>query len=230
MALVQGPQSTRLECMSDFTPTERTQVKRLPKRGKYERETVFAILDEGFVCHVGFSVDGQPYVIPTNYGRSGEILYLHGSAASRMLRTLSEGVPVSVTVTHVDGLVLARSAFHHSVNYRSVVILGTARLVTDAAEKMEALRVFTEHVMKGRWDDVRQPTEQELKATTVLALPLEEVSAKVRTGGPVDDEEDYALPVWAGVLPLQTVVKEPLPDAQRKKDEPIPDYLKNYSR
>jgi len=216
--------------MSDFTPTERTQVKRLPKRGKYERDTVFAILDEGFVCHVGFSVDGQPYVIPTNYGRLGDTLYLHGSAASRMLRTLSEGVAVSVTVTHVDGLVLARSAFHHSVNYRSVVILGAARLVSDPAEKMEALRVFTEHVMKGRWDDVRQPTEQELKATTVLALPLEEVSAKVRTGGPVDDEEDYALPVWAGVLPLQTVVKEPLPDAQRKKDEPIPDYLKNYSR
>lgn len=216
--------------MSDFTPTERTQVKRLPKRGKYERETVFAILDEGFVCHVGFSVDAQPYVIPTNYGRAGDTLYLHGSAASRMLRTLSEGVPVSVTVTHVDGLVLARSAFHHSVNYRSVVILGTARLVTDPAEKMEALRVFTEHVMKGRWDDVRQPTERELKATTVLALPLEEVSAKVRTGGPIDDEEDYALPVWAGVLPLETVSKEPLPDAQRKKDEPIPDYLKSYSR
>jgi nitroimidazol reductase NimA-like FMN-containing flavoprotein (pyridoxamine 5'-phosphate oxidase superfamily) len=216
--------------MSDFTPTERTQVKRLPKRGKYERETVFAILDAGFVCHVGFAIDGQPYVIPTNYGRSGDTLYLHGSAASRMLRTLSEGVPVSVTVTHVDGLVLARSAFHHSVNYRSVVILGTARLVTDPAEKMEALRVFTEHVMKGRWDDVRQPTEQELKATTVLALPLEEVSAKVRAGGPIDDEEDYALPVWAGVLPLETAAKEPLPDPQRKKDEPIPDYLKSYSR
>ncbi len=147
-----------------------------------------------------------------------------------MLRTLSEGVAMSVTVTHVDGLVLARSAFHHSVNYRSVVILGIARLVTDPAEKMEALRVFTEHVMKGRWDDVRQPTEQELKATTVLALPLEEVSAKVRTGGPVDDEEDYALPVWAGVLPLETVAKAPLPDEQRKKDEPIPDYLKNYFR
>ncbi len=216
--------------MSDFTPTERTQVKRLPKRGKYERETVLAILDAGFVCHVGFSVDGQPYVIPTNYGRSGDTIYLHGSAASRMLRTLSEGVPVSVTVTHVDGLVLARSAFHHSVNYRSVVILGTARLVTDPTEKMEALRVFTEHVMKGRWDDVRQPTEQELKATTALALPLEEVSAKVRTGGPIDDEEDYALPVWAGVLPLETSVKEPVPDAQRKKDEPIPAYLKNYPR
>jgi uncharacterized protein len=216
--------------MNAFTPTERTQVKRLPKRGKYERETVFAILDEGFVCHVGFAVDGQPYVIPTNYGRSGDTLYLHGSAASRMLRTLSEGVPVSVTVTHVDGLVLARSAFHHSVNYRSVVILGTARLVTDPAEKMEALRVFTEHVMKGRWDDVRQPTEQELKATTVLALPLEEVSAKVRTGGPIDDEEDYALPVWAGVLPLETSIKEPVPDPQRKRDQPVPPYLKNYSR
>jgi nitroimidazol reductase NimA-like FMN-containing flavoprotein (pyridoxamine 5'-phosphate oxidase superfamily) len=216
--------------MSDFTPTERTQVKRLPKRGKYERETVFAILDAGFVCHVGFSVDGQPYVIPTNYGRSGETVYLHGSAASRMLRTLSEGVPLSVTVTHVDGLVLARSAFHHSVNYRSVVILGTARLVTDPAEKMEALRVFTEHVMKGRWDDVRQPTEQELKATTVLALPLEEVSAKVRTGGPIDDEEDYALPVWAGVLPLETVAKEPLADPQRRNNPAVPEYLKKYSK
>jgi nitroimidazol reductase NimA-like FMN-containing flavoprotein (pyridoxamine 5'-phosphate oxidase superfamily) len=147
-----------------------------------------------------------------------------------MLRTLSEGVPVSVTVTHVDGLVLARSAFHHSVNYRSVVILGTARLVTDPAEKMEALRVFTEHVMKGRWEDVRRPTEQELKATTVLALPLEEVSAKVRTGGPIDDEADYTLPVWAGVLPLETVAKDPLPDPQRKSDLPIPPYLKNFSR
>jgi len=216
--------------MSDFTPTARTQVKRLPKRAKYDRETVYSILDAGFVCHVGFSVDGQPYVIPTNYGRSGEMLYLHGSAASRMLRTLSEGVPVSVTVTHIDGLVLARSAFHHSVNYRSVVILGKARLVEDPAEKMEALRVFTEHVMKGRWDDVRQPTEQELKATTVLALPLEEVSAKIRTGGPNDDAPDYDLPVWAGVLPLETVAKEPVADPNRKNDPGIPGYLKNYKR
>src|SRR5271156_5535249 len=195
--------------MSEFTPTERTQVKRLPKRGKYDRETVHKILDQGFVCHVGFSVDGQPFVIPTNYGRTGDVLYLHGSAASRMLRTLSGGVAVCVTVTHLDGLVLARSAFHHSVNYRSVVILGTARLVEDPAEKMEALRLFTEHVMKGRWDDVRQPTEQELKATIVLALPLEEVSAKVRTGGPIDDEADYALPVWAGVLPLEVAPTSP---------------------
>jgi uncharacterized protein len=216
--------------MSQFTPTDRTQVKRLPKRGNYDRETVYNILDTAFVCHVGFSVDGQPFVIPTNYGRSGDTLYLHGSAASRMLNTLSDGVPVCVTVTHVDGLVLARSAFHHSVNYRSVVILGKAQLVEDPAKKMEALRIFTEHVMKGRWNDVRIPTEQELKATTVLSLPLEEVSAKVRTGGPIDDEPDYALPVWAGVLPLETVAKTPLPDAQRKNDPPIPEYLKNYKR
>ncbi len=214
--------------MSQFTPTERTQVKRLPKRGNYDRETIYSILDTAFVCHVGFSVDGQPFVIPTNYGRSGDTLYLHGSAASRMLKTLSGGVPVCVTVTHVDGLVLARSAFHHSVNYRSVVILGKAQLVEDLAEKMEALRIFTEHVMKGRWNDVRIPAEQELKATIVLSLPLEEVSAKVRTGGPIDDEADYALPVWAGVLPLETVAKTPLPDAQRKNDPPIPEYLKQF--
>jgi uncharacterized protein len=216
--------------MAEFQPTPRTQVKRLPKRGNYDRETVYQILDTAFVCHVGFSVDAQPYVIPTNYGRSGDTLYLHGSAASRMLKTLSVGVPVCVTVTHVDGLVLARSAFHHSVNYRSVVILGTARLVEDPAEKVEALRIFTDHVMKGRWDDVRPPTEQELKATIVLALPLDEVSAKVRTGGPVDDEADYTLAVWAGVLPLETAVKEPVPDAQRKNDPPVPEYLKNYTR
>ncbi len=214
--------------MSQFQPTERTQVKRLPKRGHYERETVYGILDTAFVCHVGFSVEGQPYVIPTNYGRAGDTLYLHGSAASRMLKTLSEGVPVCVTVTHVDGLVLARSAFHHSVNYRSVVILGTARLVEDPAEKREALRVFTEHVMKGRWDDVRQPTEQELRGTTVLALPLKEVSAKVRTGGPVDDEADYSLPVWAGVLPLETVASDPIPDEKRTNEPPVPGYLKAY--
>jgi nitroimidazol reductase NimA-like FMN-containing flavoprotein (pyridoxamine 5'-phosphate oxidase superfamily) len=214
--------------MTDFTPTERTQVKRLPKRAKYDRETVYAILDAGFVCHVGFSVDGQPYVIPTNYGRSGDIVYLHGSAASRMLRVLSKGVPVSIAVTHLDGIVLARSAFHHSVNYRSVVIMGTARAVDDPAEKMEALRVFTEQVMKGRWNDVRQPTEQELKATSVLALPIREASAKVRTGGPNDDVPDYDLPVWAGVLPFETVAREPVADPNRKNEPPVPEYLKNY--
>jgi nitroimidazol reductase NimA-like FMN-containing flavoprotein (pyridoxamine 5'-phosphate oxidase superfamily) len=216
--------------MSTFTPTERTQVKRLPKRGAYDRETVFKILDEAFVCHVGFVVDGQPFVIPTNFGRSGETLYLHGSAASRMLRTLSQGIPVCVTVTLTDGLVLARSAFHHSVNYRSVVVLGAARLVEDPAEKMEALRLFTEHIMKGRWDDIRWPNEQEMKGTTVLALPLEEVSAKVRTGGPIDDEVDYSLPVWAGVLPLPVVPAEPIPDPRLRAGTEIPSYMKGYRR
>ena len=216
--------------MSEFTPTDRTQVKRLPKRGHYDRETVHKILDEAFVCHVGFAVDGQPFVIPTNFGRVGETLYLHGSAASRMLRTLSGGIPVCVTVTLVDGLVLARSAFHHSVNYRSVVILGTAKLVEDPTEKMEALRLFTEHIMKGRWDEIRWPNEQEMKGTTVLALPLEEVSAKVRTGGPVDDEEDYSLTVWAGVLPMQTVTNTPIPDVRLKEGTAVPKYITNYSR
>src|SRR5215813_506839 len=216
--------------MSDFTPTEHTQVKRLPKRGKYDRKTVHAILDAAFVCHVGFCVEGQPYVIPTNYGRSGDTVYLHGSAASRMLRTLSEGIPVCVTVTLVDGLVLARSAFHHSVNYRSVLVLGTAKLVDDPAEKMEALRLFTEHIMRGRWDEIRWPNEQEMKGTTVLALPLEEVSAKVRVGGPVDDEEDYSLPVWAGVLPLSQTTGAPVPDTRLKEGTPVPDYIANYSR
>jgi len=205
-------------------------VKRLPKRGAYDRETVFKILDEAFVCHVGFVVEGQPYVIPTNYGRVGETLYLHGSAASRMLRTLSEGIAVCVTATLIDGLVLARSAFHHSVNYRSVVILGTARLVENPTEKMEALRLFTEHIMKGRWDQIRQPNEQELKGTTVLALPLEEVSAKVRTGGPVDDEEDYELPVWAGVLPLLVTPTAPIADVRLKPGIAVPENVMTYSR
>lgn len=216
--------------MSQYQPTERTQVKRLPKRANYDRETVFNILDSSFVCHVGFNVEGQPYVIPTNYGRSGETIYLHGSAASRMLRTLSGGVPVCVTVTHLDGIVLARSAFHHSVNYRSVVVLGKARLVEDPEEKMEALRIFTEHVMKGRWEEIRWPNEQEMKATTVLAVPIEEVSAKVRTGGPIDDEEDYALPVWAGVLPLEVVPKEPVADEKRRSEPEVPGYIRKYGR
>jgi len=216
--------------MSDFATTERTQVKRLPKRGKYDSETVYKILDEAFVCHVGFVVDGQPFVIPTNFGRVGDTVYLHGSAASRMLRTLSGGIPVCVTVTLVDGLVLARSAFHHSVNYRSVVILGTAKLVEDPAEKTEALRLFTEHVMKGRWNEIRWPNEQELKGTTVLALALEEVSAKVRVGGPVDDEEDYSLPVWAGVLPLSQTKGAPVPDARLKEGTAVPQYVTSYSR
>jgi uncharacterized protein len=198
--------------MSQFPPTKQTQVQRLRDRGKYDAETVFAILDAGFVCHVGFVVDGQPFVIPTNYARDGEKLYLHGSSASRMLRTLAGGVQVCVTVTHVDGLVLARAAFHHSVNYRSVVALGRAVLVEDRDEKMHALELFTNHVVPGRWDEVRTPTDLELKATSVLSLDLKEVSAKVRTGGPKDDAEDYELPIWAGVLPLTVTVGDAIAD------------------
>lgn len=200
--------------MSTYTPTERTQVKRLPKRGVYDKEQVHAILDEGFVCHVGFAVDAQPYVIPTLYARAGERVYFHGSAASRMLRSAGEGVQVCLTVTLVDGFVLARSAFHHSMNYRSVVVLGSARLVSDDGEKREALRLFTNHIVPERWEEVRQPTDQELKATSVLALELSEVSAKVRTGPPLDDEEDYALPVWSGVVPVQTHFGDPVPDGR----------------
>ncbi|HUA61369.1 MAG TPA: pyridoxamine 5'-phosphate oxidase family protein [Verrucomicrobiae bacterium] len=197
--------------MADFIPTDRTQVKRLPKRGVYSRDEIYAILDEGFVCHVGFVDAGQPYVIPTNYARRGDEILLHGSAASRMLRGLETGIDVCVTVTLVDGLVLARSAFHHSVNYRSVVILGKARLVSDPTAKRDALRCFTNHVVPGRWEEVRQPTEQELKATTVLTVPLAETSAKVRKGPPIDDEADLVLPIWAGVVPLRTVPGEPAP-------------------
>lgn len=216
--------------MSQFIPTKRTKVQRLPDRGKYDRETVFSILDEGFVCHVGFVVDGQPFVIPTNYGRVDETLYLHGSSASRMLRTISEGVQVCVTATLVDGLVLARSAFHHSVNYRSVVVLGRAMPVENADEKMRALEAFTDHVVPGRWKDIRHPTESELKATSVLALPLEEVSAKVRVGPPKDDEADYTLPIWAGVLPLSVVAAAPISDPRLIAGLEPPTYLRAYSR
>lgn len=198
--------------MANYQPSERTRVTRLPKRAVYDKEQIHAILDEGFLCHIGFTVEQQPYVIPTGYVRAGEKLYIHGSAASRMLRRLDQGIQVCVTVTLVDGFVLARSSFHHSVNYRSVVILGTARLVADRDEKIDAMRRFTNHMVPGRWDEARQPTDQELKATSVLVLPLEEVSAKVRTGPPIDDEEDYALPIWAGVVPIHARVGEPIPD------------------
>jgi nitroimidazol reductase NimA-like FMN-containing flavoprotein (pyridoxamine 5'-phosphate oxidase superfamily) len=216
--------------MPSFPQTERTTLKRLPKRGVYDREIVYGILDEGFICHVGFSVDGQPFVIPTGYARVDDQLYIHGSQVSRMLRTLSEGIDVCVTVTLVDGLVLARSAFHHSINYRSVVIFGNATLVDDRATKLAALFAFSEHVIRGRWNDVREPTEQELKATTVLSLPLAEASAKVRSGPPIDDEEDYALDVWAGVLPLKTFAGAPIKDPRLREDIEPPAYTLNYSR
>jgi nitroimidazol reductase NimA-like FMN-containing flavoprotein (pyridoxamine 5'-phosphate oxidase superfamily) len=216
--------------MRKFTPTERTTVKRLPKRANYDKETVYRILDEAFLCHAGFVVEGQPYVIPTGYGRAGDTLYLHGSVASRMLRTLSEGVPVCVTVTLLDGLVLARSAFHHSMNYRSVVVVGIAHLVEDADEKLKALRAFTDHVVPGRWEEIRRPNEQELKSTAVLALPLEEVSAKIRSGPPVDEEEDYSRDVWAGVLPLKLTPQEPVTDPRLESGATVPDYIRDYSR
>jgi nitroimidazol reductase NimA-like FMN-containing flavoprotein (pyridoxamine 5'-phosphate oxidase superfamily) len=201
-----------LKTMDSFQPTDRTQVKRLPKRGVYDQAQVHAILDAGILCHVGFAVDGQPYVIPTGYVRVDDRIYIHGSPASRMLRALDQALDVCLTVTLIDGLVLARSAFHHSMNYRSVVVLGKAHPVTDPQEKVEALRSFVNHIVPGRWDEVRQPTERELQSTSVLALPLHEVSAKVRTGAPIDDEEDYVLPIWAGVVPLRTEPGEPIAD------------------
>jgi uncharacterized protein len=216
--------------MQDFSQTERTTLKRLPKRGVYERELVYRILDDGFICHVGFAVDRRPFVIPTGYARVNDQLYIHGSQASRMLRTLADGIDVCVTVTLLDGLVLARSAFNHSMNYRSVVIFGRAAMVEDQEARLAALRAFSEHVIRGRWDEVRKPTEQELKATTVLSLTLEEVSAKVRTGPPVDDEEDYELPVWAGVIPLRLVAGQPAPDPRLSEAIETPQSVRKYKR
>ncbi len=211
------------------TRSERTKVKRLPARGAYDRETIYSILDEGFICHVGFNVDGQPYVIPTGYARIGDDLYIHGSAASRMLRNLSKGVEVCVTVTLVDGLVLARSAFHHSINYRSVVILGKAVLVEDREEKDRVLEAFTEHVIPGRWAEIRWPNELEMKATSVLKLPIDEASAKIRTGGPKDDDEDYEMNIWAGVLPLKVAPGDPIPDEALPEGIDVPEHVKKYS-
>lgn len=202
--------------------TERTRLRRLPARGSYDRATIHAILDEALVCHVGFTHEGQPYVIPTTYARAGDVLYLHGSAASRMLRGLREGVAVCVTVTLLDGLVFARSAFHQSMNYRSVVILGTATEVTDDAERLRALEAVVEHALPGRWRQVRAPSAQELKATMVLRLPIVEVSAKVRTGGPLDDAEDLGWPCWAGHVPVHLTALTPVPDGAVPADAPPP--------
>jgi uncharacterized protein len=217
-------------------PTPRTRVVREPHRAAYDRETVYQILDEGFLCHIGFAVDGQPYVIPTSYGRSGASLYIHGSAASRMLRQMqkkdgeNETTPVCITVTLLDGLVLARSVFNHSMNYRSLVILGKATLVDDPQEKLAALRVLSEHILPGRWDDSRQPNERELKQTSVLRVPIEEFSAKVRQGPAIDDEEDYAFPTWAGVIPLEMVAGTPIDDARLLPGKEAPEYARNYTR
>lgn len=216
--------------MEKFYRTARTTLKRLPKRGSYERADVYEILDEGFVCHVGFVVDGRPFVIPTGYGRVGDRLYIHGSSASRMLRAFEVGIEVCITVSLIDGLVLARSAFHHSMNYRSVVVFGTATVVQSDEEKMDALRAFSEHLIPGRWDDVRKPDERELKATLVLSVPLEEASAKVRSGPPIDDEDDYQLNVWAGLVPLRLVASEPISDPRLPREIEPPHYARRYDR
>jgi len=212
------------------TPSVRTRLVREADRAVYDRAAAYKILDEGFICHVGFVVDGQPFVIPTGYGRVGDCLYIHGSAASRMLRRVDEGIAVCVTVTLLDGLVLARSIFNHSMNYRSVVILGTAGAVSDAKEKLEALRLLSEHILPGRWVESRQPNEKELKATLVMRLPIEEFSAKVRQGPPVDDEGDYAFPTWAGVIPLEMVAGKPVNDPRLDPAREVPVYARQYSR
>jgi uncharacterized protein len=214
----------------NYVATQRTRVVREPQRAVYDRSAAYKILDEGFICHVGFVVDGQPFVIPTGYGRSGDNLYIHGSAASRMLRNLDKGVAVCVAVTLLDGLVLARSIFNHSMNYRSVVVLGTAVAVQDPEEKLKALRALSEHILPGRWAESRQPNEKELKATLVMRLPIEEFSAKVRQGPPIDDEEDLSFPTWAGVIPLEMVPGTPISDPKLDAGRKVSEYAKRYSR
>jgi nitroimidazol reductase NimA-like FMN-containing flavoprotein (pyridoxamine 5'-phosphate oxidase superfamily) len=216
--------------MEKLPQTRRTTLKRLPQRGHYDRELINQILDEGFICHVGFAVDGQPVVIPTGYARVGDRLVIHGSQASRMLRTLGQGIDVCVTVTLIDGLVLARSAFHHSMNYRSVVVFGRATLVDNQAEKLAALRSLSDHMIPGRWEDVREPSESELQQTTVLSLSLTEASAKVRQGPPLDDQEDYDLAVWAGVIPLSLIAGRPVGDARIPVQSEVPKYAVEYVR
>ena len=211
-----------------FLPTSRTRVVREANRAVYDRSAIYNILDEAFVCHVGFSTGGQPFVIPTMFARVGDAIYFHGSAASRMLRSLGDGLTVCITVTLTDGLVLARSVFNHSMNYRSVVALGHATLIQEPSEKLQALRAFTEKLIPGRWNDARRPNEQELRATSILRLPLTEVSAKVRTGAVEDDAEDYSLRVWAGIIPMHLVMDAPQRDDRCDPAIPTPAYATNF--
>lgn len=211
-----------------LNPTKRTKLKRIPKRGNYERETIYRILDEAFICHIGFTIDEQPFVIPTSFGRVNDNLLIHGAAASRMMRALSGEIEICFNVTLIDGLVLARSAFHHSMNYRSVVIFGKAKIITDETEKLCALKAFTEHIVPNRWAEVRPPTANELKATTVLSLSLQEASAKIRTGDPKDDPADYQSDIWAGVIPLRLTAGKPINDAQLKNGIEVPPSVSGY--
>lgn len=200
-----------------FVPSARSKIRRIPKRGHYDRATILAVLDAGFICHVGYVIDGQPYVTPTAYWREGDSVYWHGSSASRMLRTLETGADCSLTVTHLDGLVLARSAFHHSLNYRSAMLFGKARKIDDPVEKLARLEAFVERLYPGRWQELRPVSTKELKETTVLGMHIDEASVKVRSGGPVDDEADYALPVWAGVIPVHSAIDLPAGDERLPK-------------
>jgi len=210
-------------------PSQRATVKRLPKRGVYDRKTINRILDEGLICHVGFSANRQAFVLPTIHVRIGDRVFVHGSPASRLLQALANGAEACLTVTLVDGLVLARSAFHHSMNYRSVVLFGTATVIEDEAEKLAVLEALTEHLIPGRWADVRGPTEQELRQTLVLAIPIQEASAKVRTGPPIDDEPDYDLSIWAGVIPLRLSAADAVADPKLKSGIEPPAYAMNYA-
>jgi len=227
--LIRSQMNARGDRPHDELKTPRTTVQRKPDRGSNDFAVMKSILDEAVYCHVGFVLDCQPYVVPTGFGREGRTLYIHGSSASRMLRALSGGLPVCVTVTLLDGLVLARTAFHHSINYRSVMVLGVAHPL-DGEEKLRGLRAITEHMVRGRWEDVRPPTEQELKATSVLRLEIDEASAKVRRGFAIDEGDDLSLPYWAGVVPFALVAGDPIPEPRLRPDIALPPYLAGYSR
>ena len=216
--------------MTEFTRTERNRIKRLPKRGHYDRGTIYRILDEALICHVGFVEKGLPFVIPTNFARVDDTIVLHGAKASRLLKHIEAGHPICVEVTIVDGLVLARSVFHHSVNYRSVVLFGKGRLIEDEQEKLEALHAVTEHLIPGRWQEARLPNRKELNATSVVSIKIDEASAKVRIGPPIDEEEDYSLPVWAGILPFEELPLSPIRDDLQSEEIPLPDYVAQYTR
>lgn len=216
--------------MSEYEQTKRNRVTRIPERAKYDEETIFAIIDEALICHVGFVIQGKPVVIPTIHARDGNRLLLHGSSASRMLRHFREGNDICVTVTLLDGLVLARSVFHHSMNYRSVVLFGNGTIVDDTDQKMRGLKVLTDHLIPGRWNEARLPSDKEMKATTLISMSIEEGTAKIREGHPSDEEEDYDLPVWAGVIPIQQHIMAPVDDEQLTEGISVPDYVLNYSR
>lgn len=216
--------------MSDFPTSKRNTINRLPQRGHYDAETIYSILDEALICHVAFTQESEPFVIPSLYARLDDCILLHGAKASRLMKYIQEGGQVSIAVSLIDGLVVARSVFHHSVNYRSVVLFGKGTLVKAEAEKMHALEVITEHILPGRWAEARKPTPKELNATTVVSIPIESASAKVRTGQPGDDEDDYKLPIWAGVLPLSLQASAPINDPLLMGGIPVPPYVSGYKR